>query len=112
MERGKGRAVIKQKRFWDKLTKVRMGGHRLSLRLPIYCTGEDSELMRERKFVSLIVTLLYASKRIIQRFVCPVVHLALKYNKATEDDYCKAMRIAAHIAGCGTSNTNLSAHSS
>ena len=36
-----------------------------------------------------------------------MVYLASKYNKATEDDYGKAMRIAEYIVGCGDEHNNL-----
>ena len=44
---------------------------------------------------------MYASKRTYPEISFPVVYLASKHNKATEDDYGKAMRIAEYIMGCG-----------
>ena len=53
MERDKGRAVIKQKRFVDKLTPATAD---------LLYEREDSELMGDqRKFMSLNATLMYAS---------------------------------------------------
>ena len=48
----------------------------------------------QKKFRSLNATLMYALKRTCPENSFPVVYLASKYNKATEDDYGKAMRIA------------------
>ena len=44
---------------------------------------------------------MYASKRTYPEISFPVVYLASKYNKATEDDNGKAMRIAEYIVGGG-----------
>ena len=94
MERDKGRAVVKQKRFVDKLTeefKVAKSAITPATAELLY-EREDSELMRDqRKFMSLNATLMYASKRTYPEISFPVVYLASKYNKATEDDYDKAM---------------------
>ncbi len=104
MERDKGRAVIKQKRFVDKLTeefKVAKSAITPATADLLY-EREDSELMRDqKKFMSLNATLMYASKRTYPEISFPVVYLASKYNKATQDDYGKAMRIAEYIVGCG-----------
>ena len=104
MERDKGRAVIKQKRFVDKLTeefKVAKSAITPATADLLY-EREDSQLMRDqKKFMSLNATLMYASKRTYPEISFPVVYLASKYNKATEDDYGKAMRIAEYIVGCG-----------
>ena len=63
---------------------------------------EDSKLLKDqRKFMSLNATLMYASKRTYPEISFPVVYLSSRYNKATEDDYAKAMRVAEYIAGCG-----------
>ena len=55
----------------------------------------------QKKFMSLNATLMFASKRTYPEISFPVVYLAAKYNKATEDDYGKVMRIAEYIVGCG-----------
>ena len=44
----------------------------------------------QKKFMSLNATLMFASKRTYPEISFPVVYLAAKYNKATEDDYGKA----------------------
>ena len=44
---------------------------------------------------------MYASKRTYPEISFPVVYLASKYNKATEGDYGKAMRVAEYSVGCG-----------
>ena len=49
----------------------------------------------------LNATLMYASKSTYAKISFPTVYLASKYNKATEDDYVKAMMIAEYILGCG-----------
>ena len=49
---------------------------------------------------------MYASKRTYPEISFPVVYLASRYNKATKDDYGKAMRMAEYIVGCGE-NHNL-----
>ena len=105
MERDKGRAVINQKRFVDKLTEeftVAKSAITPATADLLY-EREDSGLMRDqKKFMSLNATLsMYASKRTYAEISFPVVYLVSKYNKATEDDYGKAMRIAEYIMGCG-----------
>ena len=55
----------------------------------------------KRKFMSLNATLMYASKRTYPEISFAVVYLSSRYNKATEDDYAKAMRLAEYIVGCG-----------
>ena len=108
MERDKGRAVVKQKRFVDKLTeefKVAKSAITPATAELLY-EREDSELMRDqRKFMRINATLMYASKRTYPEISFPVVYLASKYNKATEDDYGKAMRIAEYIVGCGDNHS-------
>ena len=102
MERDKGRAVIKQRRFVDKLTeefKVAKSAITPATADLLY-EREDSDLMRDQKtFMSLSATFMYASKRTYPEISFPVVYPASKYNKATEDDYGKAMRIAEYIVG-------------
>ena len=51
--------------------------------------------------MSLNATLMYASKRTYPEISFAVVYLSSRYNKATEDDYAKAMRVAEYVAGCG-----------
>ena len=66
MERDKGRAVIKQKRFVDKLTEeFKMAESAITpATADLLHEREDSELMRDqRKSMSLNATLMYASKR-------------------------------------------------
>ena len=55
----------------------------------------------QKKFMSINATLMYASQKPYPEISFSVVYLASKYNKATEDDYGKAMRIAECIVGCG-----------
>ena len=63
---------------------------------------EDSKLLEDqRKFMSLNASLMYASKRTYPEISFAVVYLSSRYNKATEDDYAKAMRVAEYIVGCG-----------
>ena len=63
---------------------------------------ENSKLLDDqRKFMSLNATLMYASKRTYPEISFAVVYLSSRYNKATEDDYAKAMRVAEYVAGCG-----------
>ena len=57
--------------------------------------------LRTVKGMSLNATQMYASKRTYPEISLPVVYLSSRYNKATEDDYAKAMRVAEYIAGCG-----------
>ena len=104
MERDKGRALINQKRFLDKLIDT----YGITKTAITPATGdlmyvpEDSKLLEDqRKFMSLNATLMYASKRTYPEISYPVVYLSSRYNKATEDDYAKAMRVAEYIAGCG-----------
>ena len=102
MERDKRKAVIEQKRFVDKLTeefKVAKSAITPATADLLY-EREDSDLMRDQKtFMSLSATFMYASKRTYPEISFPVVYPASKYNKATEDDYGKAMRIAEYIVG-------------
>ena len=59
---------------------------------------EDSKLLDDqRKFMSINATLMYASKRTHPEISFPVVYLSSRYNKATEDDHAKAMRVAEYI---------------
>ena len=70
---------------------------------------EDSKLLEgQRKFMSLNATLMYASKRTYPEISFAVVYLSSLYNKATEDDYAKAMRVAEYIVGCGEKIMDLS----
>ena len=63
---------------------------------------EFSKLLEDqRKFMSLNATLTYASKRTYPEISFPVLSLSSRYNKATEEEYAKAMRVAEYIAGCG-----------
>ena len=66
MERDKGRAVIKQKRFMDQLAeefKVTKSAITPATADLLY-EREDSKLMDDqKKFMSLNATLMYASKR-------------------------------------------------
>ncbi len=95
MERAKGRAVINQKRFVDNLITT----YGVTKTAVTPATGdlmyarEDSKLLEDqRKFMSLNATLMYASKRTYPEISFAVVYLSSRYNKATEDDYAKAMR--------------------
>ena len=104
MERAKGRAVINQKRFLDNLITT----YGVTKTAVTPATGdlmyerEDSKLLEDqRKFMSLNATLMYASKRTYPEISFAVVYLSSRYNKATEDDYAKAMRVAEYIVGCG-----------
>ena len=63
---------------------------------------ENSKLLDDqRKFMSLNATLMYASKRTYPEISFAVVYLSSRYNKATEEDYAKAMSVAEYVAGCG-----------
>ena len=54
--------------------------------------------------MSLNATLMYAAKRTYPEISFPVVYLSSRYNKATEVDYKKAMRVAEYIVTCGESH--------
>ena len=104
MDRAMGKAVINQKRFLDKLTST----FGLSKSAVTPATGDimyerpDAKLLEDqRKFMSLNATLMYASKRTYPEISFPVTYLSSRYNKATEDDYSKALRVAEYIYGCG-----------
>ena len=104
MDREKKRAIISQKRFVEKLAEV----YGITKGAVTPATGdllyekEDSKLLGDqRRFMSLNATLMYASKRTYPEIAFPVVYLASRYNKATEDDYGKAVRVAEYIVGCG-----------
>ena len=104
MDRNAKRAIVNQKRFVDKLaetykiTKTAVTPANADL---LY-EREDSKLLDDqRKFMSLNASLMYASKRTYPEVSFPVVYLASRYNKATEDDYGKAIRVAEYIVGCG-----------
>ena len=76
MERDKGRAVVKQKRFVDKLTEE-FGVTPATAEL-LY-EREDSKLMMDqRKLMTLNATLMYASKRTYPEISFSVVYLASK----------------------------------
>ena len=47
---------------------------------------------------------MYASKRTYPEISFPVTYLSSRYNRATEDDYAKALRVAEYIHGCGDSH--------
>ena len=53
----------------------------------------------QRSFMSLNATLMYVSKRTFPEISFTVVYLSPRYNKAREDDYVKAMRLAEYIVG-------------
>ena len=104
MDRVKKRAVITQKRFVEKLAETY--GIKKSAITP--ATGDllhehpESKLLdNQRSFMSLNASLMYASKRTYPEISYPVVYLSSRYNKATETDYAKAMRVAEYIVGCG-----------
>ena len=105
LERAKGRAVINQnKRFVDNLITT----YGVTKTVVTPATGdlkyarEDSKLLEDqRMFMSLNAALMYASKRTYPEISFAVVYLSLRYNKATEDDYAKAIRVAEYIVGCG-----------
>ena len=62
---------------------------------------ENSKLLEDqRKFMSLNATLMYASKRTNPEISFAVVYLSSRYNRATEDDYAKVLRVAEYIVGC------------
>ena len=65
----------------------------------------NGELLKDQKhFMSLNATLMYAAKRTYPEISFPVVYLASRYNKATEGDLKKAMRVAEYIVTCGESH--------
>ena len=89
MECDKGRAVINQNIFVTKLTEE----FKILKTSVTPATGdlqyekEGSKLLGDqRKFMSLNTTLMYASKRTYPEISFPVVYLASRYNKATEDE--------------------------
>ena len=95
-------AVINQKRFVDNLIAT----YGVTKTAVTPATGdlmyarEDSKLLEDqRKFMSLNATLMYASKRTYPEISFVVVYLSSRYNKATENDYAKAMRVAEYIVG-------------
>ena len=47
---------------------------------------------------------MYASKRTYPEISFPVTNLSSRYNRAAEDDYAKALRVAEYIHGCGDSH--------
>ena len=105
MERDRRRAVINQKRFVvDNListygvTKTAITPATGDL---MYLREECELLEDQRKFKSLNPTLMYASKRTYPEISFAVVYSSSRYNKSTEDDYAKAMRVAEYIVGCG-----------
>ena len=55
---------------------------------------------------------MYASQKPYPEISFSVVYLASKYNKATKDDYGKAMRIAECIVGCGDGHSLILAQKS
>ena len=104
MDRANKSAIINQKRFLEKLAET----YKVSKTSVTPATGdllyesEDSKILGDqRKFMSLNASLMYASKRTYPEVSFPVVYLASRYNKATEADYGKAMRVAEYIVGCG-----------
>ena len=104
MNRERKRAVINQKHFLDNL--ISTYGVAKSAITPatgdlMYVPGDSKLLDDQRKFMSLNATLMYASKRTYPEISFAVVYLSSRYNKATEDDYAKAMRVAEYVAGCG-----------
>lgn len=104
MDRVRKRAIITQKRFVEKLSQTY--GVKKSAVTPatgdlLYERPESKLLENQRSFMSLNASLMYASKRTYPEISFPVVYLSSRYNKATEDDYAKAMRVAEYIVGCG-----------
>ena len=69
-------------------------------------TIAEEPAVEERSGRIYNIPLMYASKRTYPETSLPVVYLASRYNKATEDDYGKAMTVAEYIVGCGE-NHNL-----
>ena len=86
IERDKGRAVIKQKRFVDKLTKESKVTKSAitSATADLLYKREDSELMRDPLNAALIM---YSLKGAYREISFPVVHLASKYNKAMGEEH-------------------------
>ena len=98
MDRNAKRAIVNQKRFVDKLAETYEIITKTAVtpaNADVLYEREDSKLLDDqRKFMSLNASLMYASKRTYPEVSFPVVYLASRYNKATEDDYGKAMRVA------------------
>ena len=104
MERNKGRAVVNQKRFLEKLCdefKVKKTAVTPATADLLHQNPDSKLLDNQRDFMSLNATLMYASKRTYPEISFPVVYLSSRYNHAIEEDYNKAMRVTEYIAGCG-----------
>ena len=104
MDRAKGRAIINQKKFMEKIKEsfnIAKSAITPATGDLLHDKGDNEVLQDQRKFMSLNATLMYASKRTYPDISFPVVYLASRYNKATESDYAKALRIAEYIVGCG-----------
>jgi hypothetical protein len=107
MDRVNKVAIIKQKHFMDKVAST----FNISKKAVTPAYGDlmkeenNGELLKDQKhFMSLNATLMYAAKRTYPEISFPVVYLASRYNKATEGDLKKAMRVAEYIVTCGESH--------
>ena len=107
MDRVNKVAIIKQKHFLDKIAST----FNISKKAVTSAYGDlmkeenNGELLKDqRHFMSLNATLMYAAKRTYPEISFPVVYLASRYNKATEGDLKKAMRVAEYIVTCGESH--------
>jgi hypothetical protein len=107
MDRVNKAAIIKQKHFLDKVAST----FNITKKAVTPAYGDllkeegNGELLKDQKhFMSLNATLMYAAKRTYPEISFPVVYLSSRYNKATEGDLKKAMRVAEYIVTCGESH--------
>ena len=102
MRRNEREAIVSQKNYAMKLGET----WGVSRRVPHPTIGElyeenDDEPLREdqREFMSLNSGCMYGGKRTYPEVLPETTHLATRYNKATESDFKKALRVAEYIAG-------------
>jgi hypothetical protein len=66
----------------------------------LFSEDDTSPLLKDqRKYMSLVSTLMYGVKRTYAECLVTVVILSTKYNHATENDWNKAIRVAEYIYG-------------
>jgi hypothetical protein len=66
----------------------------------LFGDDEDSPLLADqKKFMSINSSLMYGAKRTYPEILPAVVRLSSKYNKATDMDMAKAIRVAEYIYG-------------
>ena len=108
MDREHGKAVINQQHFLDKVCST-YGITRAAVTPAtgdlMYKRTERGLLGDQSKIISLHSTLMYASKHTYPEISFPVTYLSSRYNRATEDDYAKALKVAEYTHGCGDNIT-------